>query len=664
MTTTSRVPLEYTDDGIERCFATIDGIAAALEAATVVNSSTHHKSKAGAATTSESALPSAVRGGCGTSGAARTDTTAPTTTSTSAAAAVADATGPTDGVPFSLPPPPLLLPKGSGGAELAETLNKVGETLSHTVGELRHRVDAQLVDFLRYTQRNGQEEVREMRTKRSIVPSGFTALTAVLDVDREVGLGDGGNATLGTSGAGSYLGTGWSVATHSEHADRVARTSSTTLPVLRPVKADGTRGGGGGGAGAEAGAGRSTTEGGEAGLFHATATSNSNAPASRQWQERRAAAGSLQSFLYLLLESALTQTSTTCGAVYLNSMEEDAPGSSKGRKAATPRYLLRVAHINGEAKLPGEVSYATLSTLTAVVQNGVAVNLRNAAYHGVAHLAGAKPCDDAGPAASAPPTHRRHLIISSGVIVPIRDFGCVVLADKKGGGSGSFSVLDEHVGWSVANTAEAVLTRYNRSLLLEFQWSPLRPLASLVKQAQLPSVDQRLVKMRSSKGRTESFLTGGDDDDVFGEKGGLLTEAGCMPSGTGTSPLDPFERGFTPKVLTIVRTSEERTIKAVPIGLRLRKGQANSSTDGDDDGNTHDTLDEEELFQGAAEYIANLESLWRQSLTENNTLQAVIATNERAVQASKERISALEEKVRSLNGRVVLLERQLAKRVS
>ncbi|CCW72261.1 unnamed protein product [Phytomonas sp. Hart1] len=317
------------------------------------------------------------------------------------------------------------------------------------------------------------------------------------------------------------------------------------------------------------------------------------------------AASIFQNHLYLLLESAVAQTNSSCGAIYLSDTND---ANTAAPVEESPRFLYRIADIRAGNRLPQSVSFATINTLTTVVQTGVAVNLSRAqpepsalhAWGGGAAVLHPRPLAEkrttGAPALlSDPPLIGRFLPVTTAIVMPIGTIGCVIVANKSGMGINDTRFLrtDEFVVWGLARFCRHLFTYYKTDIFLQHTWAP-SAMTCLRQFTILPSVGEpprafQLPKMTNSSGRWKSFSR------VFSE---------CKNN---------IEGDRVPKPLVIVQTDVDTIPKLV--NNKIERLYNNCT----DDSNV---INEEEMFTNASEYITNIESLWTQTIKENMYLKS------------------------------------------
>ncbi|KEG14392.1 hypothetical protein DQ04_00491120 [Trypanosoma grayi] len=311
-----------------------------------------------------------------------------------------------------------------------------------------------------------------------------------------------------------------------------------------------------------------------------------NAPLALRRYDRQAAATALQTCLFVMIESVLTRVNATRAAVYINDTAED------------PHVLCRVAHIHGEEKLPPEVSYANTSTLVTVVRDGLAVNFDTT------HASRQSHTDRAETPRRPFEGHARYpLHVRSGVVVPISNYGCILVADKPLEAPQFFTPFDEHQVWAIATLCEGLFARYPQDLFLEMQWNPAQ---GVLRQCSL------LPHIKVTQQYTAFSAPCPEDDSE--------------------PTLDALKS--VPRKLTIMRATGDK-ISVITDASRM----------------PHKHLTYDGLFQEAGGYIKNIELLWQKSLSEINTLQLTITEQARELNAKKSRIAALESEMRRLHTR-------------
>ncbi|KAH9601895.1 hypothetical protein LSM04_009361 [Trypanosoma melophagium] len=308
-----------------------------------------------------------------------------------------------------------------------------------------------------------------------------------------------------------------------------------------------------------------------------------NAPLALRRYDQRGAATTLQTCLYVMMESVLTRINASRAAVYL------------GNDTERPSVLRRVADIHGDENLPTEVSYANTSTLITVVQDSLAVNFDTTQTPNSTHVKKPRRRPYEG-------SIRHPLHVRSGVVLPIGNYGCVIVADKPVGVPQTFTPFDEHHVWALATLCEGIFARYPRNLLVEMSWCP--SLKLLQQSSIMPSI-------AISEKEEKSAVTGS-----MLETSVPLLES--LPS--------------VPKKLTMLRVRGEK------IGIiKDMKGLPRTHL-------THDGL-----FQEAGAYIRNIEMLWKESLREVNNLRLAVHKCIGEIEEKKSKITTLEAEVRRLN---------------
>ncbi|CAJ1992995.1 hypothetical protein conserved [Leishmania donovani] len=442
-----------------------------------------------------------------------------------------------------------------------------------------------------------------------------------------------------------------------------------------------------------------------------------NAPMTRRLDEERAAASELQSFFSLLLEAALRLTGASAAAVYMDDAPQFAAGGAVGSSSrpatstaaasatassGRAQFLHCVAHSQGH--FPSSISYAVSNVLTTVVTTGVAVNvhysessllrlgigrnsgpgdLDSARHSTVAGGGGITATDGARRRLrhdSSGCSHRTLLDMYNGVVVPIKGIGCLLLANKAKTTAFDvtaprFSIFDEHVAWSAALLSEAVLHRYDRQLLLRVAWSPscasaLRPYIQENwpphKSANPLSSCNGSPMMRERRG-LQSRMNSKRPFSRAINAAAKLSAADVDNAAVSALVFDPQNDIFS-KTLTMVRTGDPKVLKALPPELRASSSvpscrrpintvisavAAEAAAPG-----SSAKLNDEEVFHAAAEYITNLESLWRRTISESNTMHTMVERYNKEMRKQEETIALLEAKVRELSVHLTQLERR------
>lgn len=320
-----------------------------------------------------------------------------------------------------------------------------------------------------------------------------------------------------------------------------------------------------------------------------------NAPLTKYRRDQSAAVTSVQTCLFLMMESVLTRLNATRAAVYLGDSVEKL-------------YMLcRVAHIYADDMFPPEICCIKSNSLLATVaQCGIAVNFDNTQTFSETNQKELR-----ADLHSLDEQTRHFLNLRSGVIVPIGKFGCVVFAEKPVGVSQVFTSFDEHLVWSFAILCEGLFLRYPCELFVNKKWNP--PARLLRKFTRLPSISRSAEQTFSLPALHSSQTTALLFDDA------LLS---------------------APQKLSVVR-AKGRNIGLIP----GRKGAA------------QDHLTHEELFQDAIKYVFSVESLLLDSTREVCALQQKIANYHGCLDEKESRIVALEAKLRRLHTRSLFSRR-------
>ncbi|KAK7196905.1 hypothetical protein NESM_000632200 [Novymonas esmeraldas] len=285
----------------------------------------------------------------------------------------------------------------------------------------------------------------------------------------------------------------------------------------------------------------------------------------------------------------------------------------------------------------------------------------------------------------------------NGVIVPIKGMGCLVLANKAKLAAAEataprFSVFDEHVAWSSALLCEVVLHRYERQLLLRATWAPscVAALRPFVRERGRLHHDGDLAHGGNGGGAAAAGALR-DRRGLFSKRGSRRFFPGGAPEAAKPSAADVDNAAvsslvFDPqndifsKTLTMVRTGDPQVVKALPQELRSLPSGSSSRRVTNTAISAINTaaasaavaattaalplpgqpakLSDEEVFQAAAQYITNLESLWRRTISESNMMHIMVENYNKEMRKKEETIALLELKVRDLNYHVGQLERR------
>jgi hypothetical protein len=382
------------------------------------------------------------------------------------------------------------------------------------------------------------------------------------------------------------------------------------------------------------------------------------------------------------------------------------------------QFLHCVAHLHGH--FPHTISCALTNVLTTVAQTGIAVNLNYSESAAILRPSGLNVSSSpstksktvgtavtpaAGGAAAKTATNPSlYLNMYNGVVVPIKGVGCLVLANKAKESSAvagvvppRFSIFDEHVAWSSALISEAVLQQYDRELLLRATtWAPpcaaaLRPFTHTKNTAPAAAAGG------SGRSRNNSSNASGSNNNTSLERRRVEHHSGSrrrLPVNKAvtilpdpTTLLDGLQKDevaslvfnaqndIFAKRLTIVRTEDRQVGKALPPELRTAAstttapsplapqvmaavGRSSGGGTAGSSASTSAELSDEDLFLAAAQYITNLESLWRKTIAESNTMHTMVDNYNKEIQQRGEKIVHLESRIRELNAHVVQLERR------
>lgn len=337
------------------------------------------------------------------------------------------------------------------------------------------------------------------------------------------------------------------------------------------------------------------------------------------------ASESLRVWLYLTLQSTLQLCEASRGAIYLQATE----GTS---------YLRRICGINAEDRLPLDVSPAAGSTIATVVQNNVAVNIGRSRHRNPNAL-------DAYSSASQAVRASVAIKIDTGVIIPIGDIGCVLIADKTT--ESYFSELDEHVVWCTATLIRGVLRRYKSDMLIGK--IPGSITQALIATALLPPIaaDPETVDQHHHATHTTSPSNASSSRHHHGHASPQRT-AFLSPE----EELQALLPGITriprlPKKLVVVRSSEVSGFQQL-----LAK---------DTDNLKKVELSDEDLLEAAVPYISNLEALWKKSIDSMTELRSTCERLDREIARRNARIVELEVEHRILTRQLHAMKNDVQK---
>lgn len=551
---------------------------------------------------------------------------------------------------------PVLALSPSCDLETVKKVSNIGRGLAHLANRLQQQIDNYLVEFFAHQRKKESSFLEEIASKRRIIPSGYVSQTQTL------GMQFGGASSFPFANYSSPeqdLRDGDSFSTLS--------ASPTSSPSVFTATAENN--------GRTTRSAHQTTSAG--GIDESVTGGSRTAPLARKLKERRDAASTLQSFLFLVLESCIAQCDATCAAIFISglplmpkvarqprlggvrdtSAKEKPPvadfqplgcPSSESEVNKAPRFLHCIANLLGEGKFPNEVSWAITNPLTTVVQSGVALNLRNTEAPYLPNIAELpQPSERRGDPATETinKSARKLLNINNGLILPLRDFGCVVLANKKSlDGVRSFTLSDEHILWGASLVIGTVLSRYQKDLLVDNAWFPSH-IPCLQRFLTVPTIGESRGLRVSNLSHRDAFS--GRVYRASELETALTNSFGSLATGV-LKFISEARAVSMPLRQTIVRTADPSLIHALPgdlIGPRSSTASVEQVT-------------EEEIFQGAAEYITNLESLWHKTLRDNNAAHVLVNHYNKEIEARNEEIRLLEKKIRNLNIKIVQLERQ------
>ena len=289
--------------------------------------------------------------------------------------------------------------------------------------------------------------------------------------------------------------------------------------------------------------------------LHACQSSTfSKPPKSHKTVVREAAAraqDALSSWMHLEIESVLHLTRCTRGAAYIR---------QEG-------FLHCIASINAGQHLPKDIGITAGSTLGVVVQSCLGVNLTNTRF---------------GSSSEAlPPLQKSRfaqaLKVRNAVIMPFVNssnycVGCLVVADKCDGVVQRFSTTDEFGVWAATVAFRCVLQRYPVSLMNPTSSQSARFIDALATQSVLPAILVEKISELTKKYDVHAFLAGSCDAINVEELPQVQQTQVVVRTGT----LDALQRD---------------------IGYLQRN-----------------VLTDEDAFEAAAPYVANIDELWRKAI--------------------------------------------------
>jgi hypothetical protein len=334
------------------------------------------------------------------------------------------------------------------------------------------------------------------------------------------------------------------------------------------------------------------------------------------------ASEALRMWLYVTLQSTLQLCEASRGAIYLQATE----GTS---------YLRRVCGINADERLPLDVSPAAGSTIATVVQNNVAVNIGRSRHKNPNAL-------DAYSTASQAVRASVAIKISNGVIIPIGDIGCVLVADKTT--ESYFSELDEHVVWCTATLIRGVLKRYKADMLIGK--TPTSMIQALHVTALLPPISADALQAGSdSSTPSKSHQSSHDHHQQAAnasEKNFLSPEEELQSLLPGVTRIPRL-----PKKLVVVRSSEVSGFQQL-----LAKDVENLKKI---------ELSDEDLLEAAVPYISNLEALWKKSIDSMTELRSTCERLDKEIARRNSRIVELEVEHRILTRQLHAMKNDVQK---
>jgi hypothetical protein len=499
--------------------------------------------------------------------------------------------------------------------DVTSAVRDVGERLVVLIGKFEAAVEEQLVTFYRTMKQQVDQEHLLLRSTKSLMPSDPALLKHLTAATHEQ-LQQAAAATMVMSAstpknaAGIYNAAGGTVVASTPNL-KPSLPLISSPSVLRPA------------------AGRISPPAAE--LLPLAVPSTYNASSHHRSHTSTVpkepavlASESLRMWLFITLQSTLQLCEASRGAIYLQATEGTA-------------YLRRVCGINVEDRLPLDVSPAAGSTIATVVQNNVAVNIGRSRHRNPHAL-------DAYSSASQAVRASVAIKINSGIIIPIGDVGCVVVADKTS--ESYFSELDEHVTWCTATLVRGVMRRYKSELLVGKTPSAL--VQALHASALLPPIAADHSPYDDGRSSHDSPQRENGVEDGKGMRvhqraqeshHQKLAHANAVDYISPEEALQSLLPGITriprlPKKLVVVRTTEMSGFQQL-----LAKDVENLKKI---------ELSDEDLLEAAVPYIANLEALWKKSIDSMTELRSTCERLDREIANRNSRIVELEVEHRIL----------------
>lgn len=488
--------------------------------------------------------------------------------------------------------------------EVTAAIREVGTKLSQLLHVFEASVTEQLVNFYRSMKVKVDEEHNVLRATKSLMPSDPSLLKHLVSTTQEdlhnalaVVQGRSHTPRLSTSqnGAPSASTTRLSMAAVSA-PHGFATSASPALPYLKSPRRSGSP-------------------------QHATFVVPSSLPAAPPQNAcgkdaTAVSAETLRMWLYLTLQSTMQLCEASRGAIYLKASEGTA-------------YLSRVCGLNAEDRLPLDVSPAAGSTIATVVQNCVGVNIGRSRNKNPNALDNYSSASQAVRASIA-------IKINNGVILPIGDIGCVLIADKTT--ESFFSELDEHIVWSACMMVRGVLRRYSLELVAG------KPTQAIVNALNLSALLPPITSLDdAATADGAAAATAAKSSAAVSSSDTPRKQAAGKDAARFMSPEEELQNLLPgimriprlPKKLVMVRASEYNGFQQI-----LSK---------DVEALKKIELSDEDLLEAAVPYISNLEALWKKAIDSMTELRSTCERLDREVAARNSRIIELEVEHRVLS---------------
>jgi hypothetical protein len=360
----------------------------------------------------------------------------------------------------------------------------------------------------------------------------------------------------------------------------------------------------------------------------------------------------LHTWLAVELESIMTTTHASKGAVYLRASDADG-------------YLRRAASVPASTDLPADVALASGSSIGTVVLTGIGANIELSRRDAFEQEAGR----------TGRPAHTSAVVfnVSTAVVLPLvvpsssTPIGCVVIADKREPGQHRFTVADEHRVWSFVAACEGVFARYPHTALLTYTVNrdgpqSLRALAKisplgerggsggdplLVHGVPVPCKAPKMLLVRQGT----SFAAQAAKDAHM-DTAGSVNAGGAAASATVGSFGGPVS-AFTSTANSPSNALLGASVVSSPSAAALRHGSvdlyggAGPGASGAAAGSGV-PFNDEEVLESVAPYLRNVEELWHKALDTVMTLRGECGKWQDRVAQKEARIIDLEVRLKNL----------------